>query len=199
MGEKLGVCAHTLDGWAQQARRDSGEASGLPTDEIEEHKDRFGVEPICRVLDSTERGFITSRRYRAAKTRVRSARSLQDDLLVPEIQRIHVTNYSVYGVPKIWQAMRREGWQIGRDQVYRLMRKAELTGAVRGRKPRTTVPARCRIIVLTWWNETLKLRPRGGFRSQTSPMSGRARASCTPPSSSTSTAVGPWGGLPAPR
>lgn len=40
----------------------------------------------------------------------------------------------------MWHAMGREGWDIGRDQTYRLMRKAGITGAVRGRKPRTTVP-----------------------------------------------------------
>ena len=108
---------------------------------IDTHRDRFGVEPICRVLHQTECGFITSRGYRAAKTRVRSARDLQDDLLIGEIQQIYAQNYSVYGVRKIWHALGREGWAIGRDQVYRLMRKAGITGAVRGRKPRTTVPA----------------------------------------------------------
>ncbi|GAB3850505.1 hypothetical protein GCM10028800_21670 [Nesterenkonia populi] len=108
---------------------------------IDQYRDRFGVERICRVLNATEGGFITSRGFRAAKTRARSARELKDDLLIGEIQRIHAANYSVYGVRKMWPALRREGWDIGRDQVYRLMRKAELCGVVRGRKPRTTVPA----------------------------------------------------------
>ena len=107
---------------------------------IDTHRDRFGVEPICRVLDATGRGFLTYRGYRAAKTRVRSARDLKDDLLIGEIQRIYAQNYSVYGVRKMWHALRREGWNIGRDQTGRLMRKAGITGAVRGRKPRTTVP-----------------------------------------------------------
>lgn len=62
---------------------------------IDQHKDRFGVELICRVLDEAEGGFITSRGYRAAKARVRSARALKDDLLVPEVQRIHAENYGV--------------------------------------------------------------------------------------------------------
>ena len=107
---------------------------------IDTYRDHFGVERICRVLDATEGGFITSRGYRAAKTRVRSARELKDDLLIGEIQRIYAQNYSVYGVRKIWHALRREGWAVGRDQTYRLMRKAGITGAVRGRKLRTTVP-----------------------------------------------------------
>ena len=50
---------------------------------IDEHKDQFGVEAICRVLRPAVRGFITSRGYRAAKTRPPSTRSLKDELLVP--------------------------------------------------------------------------------------------------------------------
>lgn len=77
---------------------------------IDEHRARFGVERICRVLrDGTDGGFITSRRYRTAKARVRSARALKEELLIPEIQRIHTANYGVYGVRKMWHAMRREG------------------------------------------------------------------------------------------
>ena len=109
---------------------------------IDEHKERFGVELICRTLAATEGGFITSRGYRAAKTRVRSARGLKDDLMIPEIQRIHAANYGVYGVRKMWHALRREGWDIGRDQTARLMRIAGVSGALRGRNPVTTVGAR---------------------------------------------------------
>lgn len=109
---------------------------------IDEHKERFGVELICRTLAATEGGFITSRGYRAAKARVRSARGLKDDLMIPEIQRIHAANYGVYGVRKMWHALRREGWDIGRDQTARLMRIAGVSGALRGRKPVTTVGAR---------------------------------------------------------
>lgn len=108
---------------------------------IDEHRNRFGVELICRVMDEADGGFITSRGYRAAKARIRSARALKDGLLIPEIQRIHAANYGVYGVRKMWHAMRREGWEIGRDQTARLMRAAGVEGAVRGRRPRTTVAA----------------------------------------------------------
>ena|GEM_PF-1812794 len=105
---------------------------------IDEHRDRFGVEAICRTLRATTCGFITSRAYRAAKTRPASARALRDEVLLPEIKRIHQENYSVYGVRKMHHAMLRSGWQIGRDQVARLMRIAGLQGVRRGRKPRTT-------------------------------------------------------------
>ena len=108
---------------------------------IDEHRDQFGVEAICRTLRATECGFITSRGYRAAKTRPRSSRTLRDEILVEELRRIHAENYSVYGVRKMHHAMARAGWEIGRDQVARLMKLAGVEGVRRGRKPITTRPA----------------------------------------------------------
>lgn len=109
---------------------------------VDTYRDMFGVELICRTLAATAGGFITARGYRAATTRPASDRALRDEALIPVIKRLHTENYGVYGARKIWHAMRREGWQIGRDQIARLMRKAGLTGVIRGRKPRTTIPAR---------------------------------------------------------
>ncbi|PNL17595.1 IS3 family transposase [Micrococcus sp. FDAARGOS_333] len=93
---------------------------------IDEHRDQFGVEAICRPLDATACGFITSRAYRTAKTRPTSARALRDKLLIEELRRIHAENYSVYGVRKMHHAMVRACWQLGRDQTARLMRAAGL-------------------------------------------------------------------------
>ncbi|MST50265.1 IS3 family transposase, partial [Mobiluncus porci] len=108
---------------------------------IDEYRDRFGVEPICRVLGaSLEGGFITSRGYRAAKSRPVSARSVRDQLLVEELRVIHAKNYGVYGVRKMWHAARRSGWDVGRDQVARLMNIAGIKGVRRGRTPITTRP-----------------------------------------------------------
>ena len=108
---------------------------------IDEHRDQFGVEAICRTLRATECGFITSRGYRAAKTRPRSSRTLREGILVEELRRIHAENYSVYGVRKMHHAMRLAGWEIGRDQVARLMKLAGVEGVRRGRTPITTRPA----------------------------------------------------------
>lgn len=77
---------------------------------IDEYRDRFGVEFLCRTLRAAVRGFITSRGYRAAKRRVPSARQLRDELLIPEIQRLHKKNYSVYGARKMQAKLQREGW-----------------------------------------------------------------------------------------
>jgi hypothetical protein len=64
---------------------------------IDEYRDRYGVEFLCRTLQSAVRGFLTSRGYRAAKRRPAAARQLRDELLVPEIQRLHAKHYGVYG------------------------------------------------------------------------------------------------------
>lgn len=105
---------------------------------IDEHRDQFGVEFLCRVLCDAVSGFLTSRGYRAAKTRVPCARQLKDELLVPEIQRLHEENYGVYGVRKMHALLRREGWDIGRDQTARLMKLAGVRGVARSKKVFTT-------------------------------------------------------------
>lgn len=68
---------------------------------IDMNRDQFGVELICRVLTGVVRGFLTSRGYRAAKTRPISDRQVRDTALVPEVTRLHAENYSVYGVRKM--------------------------------------------------------------------------------------------------
>ncbi|WP_374196213.1 IS3 family transposase [Agromyces sp. ISL-38] len=105
---------------------------------VDEHKDQFGVEAICRVLRPAVRGFFTSRGYRAAKTRAPSARRLRDDLLVPEVVRLHTENYGVYGRRKMHALLRRQGWAVGRDQAERLMRLAGVRGVRRSKKVFTT-------------------------------------------------------------
>lgn len=105
---------------------------------IDEHRDQFGVEFLCRVLRDAVPGFVTSRGYRAAKTRVPSPRQLKDELLVPEISRLHAENYGVYGVRKMHVLLRREGWDVGRDQTARLMKLAGIEGVKRSKKVFTT-------------------------------------------------------------
>lgn len=65
---------------------------------------------------------------------------MRDEMPVEEVQRIHQEIYSVYGVRKMWHAMRHAGWDVGRDQVARLMKMTGLQGVRRGRKPVTTRP-----------------------------------------------------------
>ena len=109
---------------------------------VDEYRDCFSVECICRVLNEhMVGGFITSRGYRLVKKRPPSSRALRDEVLVGEVRRVFEENYRVYGVRKLWHAMRQKGWNIGRDQVARLMRVAGISGVRRGRKPVTTRPS----------------------------------------------------------
>jgi len=111
---------------------------------VDEHKDRtegglrWGVESICRVL--CEHGWqIAPATYYAAKTRPPSARAVRDAALTPVIADVHKANYGVYGVRKMHAELHRQGVQVGRDQVGRLMREAGLAGVRRGKFKRTTV------------------------------------------------------------
>jgi transposase InsO family protein len=107
---------------------------------IDQMKARFGVEAICRTLRATECGFLTARGYRAAKARPPSARQVRDELLGGEIARLHAENYSVYGVRKMHRLLRRQGWEVGRDQTARIMRGLGLRGVKRSKKVYTTRP-----------------------------------------------------------
>ena len=107
---------------------------------IDDHRDRFGVEPICRVL--TEHGVpIAPSTYRAVKTRPASPRSVSDSALMIEIERVHfVVGRGLYGARKVWRQLLRDGIVVGRCRVERLMRAHGLRGVVRGRTFRTTRP-----------------------------------------------------------
>ena len=102
---------------------------------IDEHKDEFGVEPICCTLQ------VAPSTYYAAKARPLSARACADEALEREIERVFKDNFGVYGVRKMWKALLRRGIVVGRDRVSRLMRRMGLQGVVRGKTIRTTVPA----------------------------------------------------------
>lgn len=105
---------------------------------ITEHRVRFGVEAICRVLRLAVRGFITSRGYRAALRREPSARALSDQVLGAEIERLHGEIYGVYGARKMHALMLRQGWTLGRDQTARLMRQVGVRGVIRSKRVFTT-------------------------------------------------------------
>jgi putative transposase len=100
---------------------------------IDAHREGFGVEPICSVLQ------FAPRTYRAAKARPPSARARRDEALKPEIERVHRENFGVYGADKVWAQLNREGIEVARCTIERLMRELQLRGAVRGKKHRTTI------------------------------------------------------------
>jgi putative transposase len=113
---------------------------------IDDHRERFGVAPICRVL--TEHGVpIASNSYYAHKTRPPSARSLRDAQVLAEIERVHgdpLIGRGLYGARKMHAALTRnggvDGLPVSRRLVERLMRAAGIQGARRGRRFVTTTP-----------------------------------------------------------
>lgn len=102
---------------------------------IRAHRERWGVEPICKTLQ------VAPSTYYAVVAHRPSARQLRDERLKLEIARVHRDNFGVYGIEKVWRQLKREGHTVGRDRVARLMDDLKLSGVVRGKKKRTTVPA----------------------------------------------------------
>jgi transposase InsO family protein len=106
---------------------------------VDEHRGRFGVEPICKVLQFAPSAY----RRHAARQRdasLISARAQRDVSLMPQIERVWNANMQVYGADKVWMQMNREGNRVARCTVERLMGRMGLHGAIRGKKVRTTIP-----------------------------------------------------------
>jgi putative transposase len=102
--------------------------------DIDANRDRFGVEPICRVLA------IAPSTYYQVRRRPLSARRRRDQELKVEIRRVHATNFGVDGAPKVWRQLHREGIAVARCTVERLMGGLHLQGVRRGKARRTTTP-----------------------------------------------------------
>jgi len=104
---------------------------------IDDHRQMYGVEPICAVLPIAPSTYFRVRAQRQDAT-TRPARTKRDDELRVLIQRVHDENFGVYGPRKVWRQVRREGHIVARCTVERLMRDMGLAGAVRGRAWRIT-------------------------------------------------------------
>ena len=105
---------------------------------IDDHRQVYGVEPICKVLPialSTYYAHVTKR----DDPEKLSARARRDMALEPEIVRVFKANFEVYGVKKVWHQMVRERFDIARCTVARLMRGMGLAGVIRGKSVKTTV------------------------------------------------------------
>ena len=105
---------------------------------IDDHRDVYGVEPICKVLPIAPSTYREHAARRADPGRA-PARERRDAGLRDDIRRVFEANFEVYGVRKIWRQLRREGIDVARCTVSRLMRQMGLKGVVRGRTVRTTI------------------------------------------------------------
>jgi hypothetical protein len=108
---------------------------------VDAYRDQHGVEPICKVLPiapSTYHAHVARR----AKPETAPPRIKRDVVLSAEIKRVFDENFQVYGVRKVWRQLLREGHDVARCTVARLMKKEALQGVIRGGRVRTTASDR---------------------------------------------------------
>jgi transposase InsO family protein len=122
---------------------------------IDDHRGAHGVEPICKVLP------IAPSTYRAQAARRRDpaklpARARRDAALMPEIARVFEENFRVYGVRKVWRQLKREGHDLARCTVARLMLSMGLQGVIRGKPVRTTISDKAAPCPLDYVNRQFK-------------------------------------------
>jgi len=95
---------------------------------VDQHRDRFGVEPICREIE------VSASAYRARRTRPPSVRAVRDEYPLAEIKRIHAASGGIYGQLKIWDELNDEGISVARCTVERLMRTEGIAGCINGKR-----------------------------------------------------------------
>ena len=123
---------------------------------MDDHRGVHGVEPICEVLPiapSTYHAHV-ARRVDPAR---RSARARRDETLIPSIERVFDENFGVYGVRKVWRQLLRQGHQVARCTVVRLMKTLGLQGVIRGKPLRTTISNRAAPCPLDHVNRQFKV------------------------------------------
>jgi len=106
---------------------------------IDQYRSAYGVEPICKVLPIAPSTYYEHVARRREPERL-PARAKRDAELSVEIRRVFDDNFQVYGVRKVWRQLLREGFDVARCTVARLMKKMALQGVIRGKRVRTTVP-----------------------------------------------------------
>lgn len=112
----------------------------MKVDFVDSQREEHGVQPVLQALEDTPAQIAPSTYY-AAKTRPPCDRSIRDSELTEAIEQVHADNYGVYGARKIWHELRRQGVQVARCTVERLMGQCGLRGLLRDKSPRTTRPA----------------------------------------------------------
>ena len=105
---------------------------------IDDHREVYGVEPICKVLPIAPSTYYSHVAKRVDPEKL-SARAKRDRVLKPEIARVFAENFEVYGARKVWRQLQREDVDVARCTVERLMRSMGLQGVIRGKPVRTTI------------------------------------------------------------
>ena len=105
---------------------------------IDDHRGRFGVEPICKHLQIAPSTYYEHKHRERDPSRL-PARTQRDAELRPEIHRVWHANFCVYGAHKTWKQLNRERIRVARCTVERLTHDLGLRGAIRGKGFKTTI------------------------------------------------------------
>jgi len=105
---------------------------------IDDHRGAYGVEPICKLLPIAPSTY-PAQAARRADPSLLPARAKRDANLMPQIARVFEENFKVYGARKVWRQLKREGQDVARCTVERLMQTMGLQGAIRGKPVKTTI------------------------------------------------------------
>jgi len=105
---------------------------------IDDHRGEHGVEPICAVLPIAPSTYH-SHSARRADPSLLPRRATRDAGLMPLIARVFEENFEVYGVRKVWRQLQREGQEVARCTIERLMQSMGLQGVIRGKPVKTTI------------------------------------------------------------
>lgn len=115
----------------------------------------------CKIAPAT---YYAARKRRLAP----SPQSVRDEELKKQIKEVYEANYRVYGTRKVWRQLNRQGRQVARCTVERLMREIGIAGAVRGKKVITTMPDPAAARARTAWTASSSLPRRTAPGSPTS-------------------------------
>lgn len=149
-------------------------------DFIDEHREAYGVESICSQLPIAPSTYYKSVELNAHPDK-RSKRAKTDESLSKRILEIWEANYRVYGNRKIWRALLREGWDVARCTVARLMNTLEISGRSRGKKVITTNSDQKLNALKIWLTVNLEPNNPMNFGSPITRMSRHGRALRTLP------------------
>ena len=105
---------------------------------IDPHRDVYGVAPIGKVLPIAPSTYSLPA-AREADPAQRPARAQRDERRCGHIQPVWDENLQGYGADQVWRPVRREGVEVARCTVERLMRRLGLKGVRRGQPVKTTV------------------------------------------------------------
>jgi transposase InsO family protein len=122
---------------------------------VDAYRDDHGVEPICRELEIAPSTYHEHVRRRENPVTA-PPRVQRDAEMMQEIRRVFDENFQVYGVRKVWRQLQREGFDVARCTVARLMKKMALQGVIRGRRIRTTVTDKAKPCPLDHVNRQFK-------------------------------------------